>query len=55
MSSHSAGNLTMSHPRHIARSRMVKRSLQRAFKKAERDGKDPWLALLGYKNTSVKA
>jgi len=54
MSSHSAGNLTMSHPRQITRSRMVKRSLQRAFKKAERDGKDPWLALLDYKNTPTE-
>ena len=46
--------LFMSHPRQITRSRMVKRSLQRAFKKAERDGKDPWLALLDYKSTPTE-
>ena len=30
------------------------KTLKQLFKKAERDGKDPWLALLDYRNTPTE-
>ena len=59
MSFHLPGNLTMSHPHHTTQSQMIRLSLQlkaikQLFKKAEQDGKDPWLALLDYRNTPTE-
>ena len=62
---HSAGNSTMWRHHHIMQRLMVKLNLQtikqtvkqtdkQLFKKAERDGEDPWLALLDHRNTPTE-
>ena len=42
------------HPRSNGKAESSVKAVKQLFKKAERDGKDPWLALLDYRNTPTE-